>query len=286
MSPTQRIIRKIYLEARFMVHSMLQDTMVNMKWPDIQSKVQENAIVLIPIGVIEEHGPQLPLGTDIYTAHIKCMYIKDKLESNGHSPVIAPPFYWGVCQATGGFIGSFNIKKDTAKALMIDILESIASFGFKNTFGINAHGDIEQNVMLIESFREAVDKTKMNARYTFDQTLLHHYRLNGNEPFICPIKPQSINISQSKYPDVHGGDVETATMAKFYPSITDVEKAKTLEPVSIDDELIMKWLFGGFTKELSPNGYLGAPSDFESVDVEQCFRDVAERLSAAILNCI
>jgi creatinine amidohydrolase len=47
-----------------------KDTMVNMKWTDIQDYSNKKAIVLHPLGVIEEHGPHLCLGTDIYTAHI------------------------------------------------------------------------------------------------------------------------------------------------------------------------------------------------------------------------
>jgi creatinine amidohydrolase len=88
---------------------MFQDTMVNMRWPDIQAGVRKNALVLLPVGVIEEHGPQLCLGTDIYTAHIHCTFIKQRLEKAGLNVMIAPPFYWGICQSTGGFTGSFRV---------------------------------------------------------------------------------------------------------------------------------------------------------------------------------
>lgn len=88
---------------------------------------------------------------------------------------IAPPFYWGICQATGGFIGSFQVRKETAQALLFDIMASLAQFGFKDVYGINAHGDIEHNVALIEAFREANEKLGINARYTFSQTIMHHF---------------------------------------------------------------------------------------------------------------
>ena len=51
-----------------MMNGIFKDTMANMKWTEIQDFVDKNAIVLLPMGVIEEHGPQLCLGTDIYTA--------------------------------------------------------------------------------------------------------------------------------------------------------------------------------------------------------------------------
>ncbi len=269
-----------------MMDGIFKDTMVNMKWTDIQNLVTQNALVLLPLGVIEEHGPHLCLGTDIYIAHIQCMFIKEKLKEKGFEAAIAPPFYWGICQATGSFIGSFKSRQETVKAMLFDIMASLAEFGFKNIYGINAHGDIAHSVALIEAFKEVTEKLKINACYTFPQNKMHHYRLNGNEPYICPIKPQTIGVSSSKYLDVHGGDIETAIMHYFYPHLTDINKAKSLLPVTVGDDQIMTWLLGGHTKALSPEGYLGAPADFESVEILNNFHDIADRVSEGILNRI
>jgi creatinine amidohydrolase len=269
-----------------MLDGIFKDTMVNMKWTDIQYYADKNALVLLPLGVIEEHGPHLCLGTDIYIANIQCTFIKEKLEEKGYKVVIAPPFYWGICQATGSFIGSFKARKETVKALLFDIMASLADFGFKNVYGINAHGDIEHSIALIEAFKEVTEKLAINACYTFSQDIMHYYGLTGNEPYICPIKPQTIRISTSQYADVHGGDIETAAMHKFYPHLTDIEKAKSLPPVALGDDKIMTWLYGGHTKTLSPEGYLGAPAEFESVEVINNFNDIAYRVSEAILGHI
>jgi creatinine amidohydrolase len=269
-----------------MLDGMSQETMVNMKWVDIERYAHENAIVLLPLGVIEEHGPHLCLGTDIYTAHLQCVVLKEKLSENGIQSVIAPPFYWGICQATGGFIGSFQIRKETAKALLVDIISSLASFGFQNVFGINAHGDIEQNIMIIEAFREATERLRINARYVFSQEVMHHYGLSGEEPYLCPLKPQTVRVSSSRYQDVHGGDIETATMHQFYPHLVDADKAKSLPPTELGDDRIMSWLFGGHTKELSSDGYLGSPSDFENVDVIGNLKDLSSRIADAIAGRI
>jgi len=224
------------------------------------------------------------LGTDIYTAHVHCLYVKEKLEAEGRNVVIAPPFYWGICQSTGGFIGSFKIRKETAKALLLDILASLAEFGFKKVYGINAHGDIEHSVAIIEAFKEASENYKIMACYPFSQSLLPHYGLTGAESYICPVKPQAIRVSGSKPPDVHAGDIETATMHYFYPHLTDAEKAKSLPPVALGEDKIMDWLFGGHIKSLTTAGYIGAPADFEQVEVLKNIADIAERVSEAILE--
>jgi creatinine amidohydrolase len=233
--------------------------------------------------VLEEHGPHLCLGTDIYTAHLHCCLIQRQLAAAGKTVLIGPPFYWGICQSTGSFIGSFRVRKETAKALLVDILASLAEFGFTNIYGVNAHGDIEHNVALIEAFREAAETLHINASYAFPAAVMHHYGLTGAEPYICPVQPQAISVSQATAPDVHAGDIETATMHQFYPDLVDAQKARELPPTQLGDDQIMSWLWGGHTAELSPQGYLGAPADFESVEVLKNLQDIAGRTSAAIL---
>lgn len=257
--------------------------MMNMKWTDVQSAVDHESIVLLPIGVVEEHGPQLCLGTDIYTANVHCYYVKEQLQQHGVHVMIAPPFYWGICQATGSFIGSFRIRKETAKNLLGDILASLKDFGFTEVYGINAHGDIEQNIMLIEAFREASETLNLTARYCFQKDVMHHYGITGTEAFICPLEPQEIAVSTSEVPDVHAGDIETATMLRFYPELVDAELAKQLPPVQLGDDRIMEWLWGGKTRELSKDGYLGNPSKYESVDVMANIDDIAKRIVRGIL---
>lgn len=269
-----------------MSDAIFKDTMVNMKWIDIQYYADENAVVLLPLGVIEEHGPHLCLGTDIYIAHAQCLYVKQKLEKDGHKVAIAPPFYWGICQATGSFIGSFKIRKETAKALLFDIIASLDEFGYKKVYGISGHGDIEHNIAIIEAFKEVSEKLSINARYAFLRSVMHHYGLNGDEAYICPVEPQSVRINTSEYADVHGGDIETAVMYNLYPHLTDVKKAKSLKPVSLGEDKIMTWLLGGNTKNLSHQGYLGAPADYEGVEVPDYFNDIASRIYQSILKSI
>jgi creatinine amidohydrolase len=264
--------------------SPFKETLADLKWTDVQRLVQQNALVLLPLGVIEEHGPQLCLGTDIYTAHLHCLAVKEKLEQAGRTATIAPPFYWGICQSTGSFIGSFRIQKETARALLLDILTSLAEFGFRRIYGVNAHGDIEHQVAILEACKEAGEKLSIQASLLFPQHLIPLYGLKGDEPYICSLPPSDLQVSQSSYPDVHAGDIETATMQQYYPHLTDADIAKSLPPVTLGDDKIWSWLLGGQTRDLSPDGYLGSPADYESVAVIGNIEDIARRASEAILT--
>ena len=261
-------------------------TMADMSWPDIQRHADENAIVLLPMGVIEEHGPHLCLGTDIYTAHVYCLAVKEKLEEKGFTAVIAPPFYWGVCQTARGFIGSFNVRPETAKALLSDILASLKEFGFKWVFGVNAHGDVEHKMTAVNAFKDAWEQSGITACFPHDEFMEQFFGLSADEPYFYVIKPQEIVVSQAAVWDVHGGDIETATINEFYPRLADTEKAKSLPDVPLPDDKFEAWMFGNELKQLSPMGYLGSPSSFEGVDVARNVEDYANRISEGIMKRI
>lgn len=260
------------------------DNMIGMSWTAVAEAAERGAVVLLPLGVIEEHGPHLCLGTDIYTAQEYCARIAGKLRGHGKEVVIAPPFYWGICQSTRGFTGSFGIRMETAENLVVDILTSLTGYGFREIYGVNAHGDIEQNVLFMNGFRKAGEQTGTWPRYCFRKEILHHYGLNGGELFICPVEPSELTVSRSSEPDVHAGDIETAVIHHCFPECADTARAETLPAVSMEPDRVMEWLLGGKTREISPNGYLGNPALYGAVDVETHLNDVAERYVRAILG--
>jgi len=261
------------------------NTMADMKWPDIKQYADKNAIVLLPIGVIEEHGPHLCLATDTYTAHIYCLSVKQQLEKRGFSAIIAPPFYWGICQAGKGFIGSFNIRPETAKALLFDILTSLKDFGFKQIFGVNGHGDVEHKITAVKAFKDVCVRFKITACFPYDNFMTEFFGFSKDEPCFYEIRESDRCISKAEVPDVHAGDIETAMINTFYPNLVDTEKARALPGVSLGNNF-EAWMFGGQLKQLSPQGYLGSPAEYCGVNIAENVEDHTNRIVDAILTRI
>jgi creatinine amidohydrolase len=112
--------------------------------------------------------------------------------------------------------------------------------------------------------------------------MLHHLGIPDSEPYFYTISPKEIKASRAEVSDVHAGDMETATIYNFYPHLVDVEKAKSLPDVSLG-ERFEAWMFGGQLKEISPQGYLGSPSSYDSFDTARNVEDYAQRISDAII---
>jgi creatinine amidohydrolase len=223
-------------------YSIFHGTMADMTWPEVERAAKDGAIVLLPTGVIEEHGPHLRLGTDTYMAYLRCKLIRRELEKRGIKTIIAPPFYWGVNHATGAFPGSFSSRPETVKAVIYDILSSLKRWGFESVFVVNNHGDFYHNKAIIEGVKEAWAGTGIRARYISPINMggcigIYNasasggpgYGFTGNEAwmlFLPPIFPGPA----PQYCDIHAGNPETSATAFYFPQLVDFEMAKKLAP--------------------------------------------------------
>src|SRR5476649_2879198 len=84
-------------------YSIFHDTMADMTYPEIAEAAASGAAALWGLGVIEQHGPHLPL------AYAVLRRVKALLADRGIASLIVPPFFWGVNHVTGRFPGSFEI---------------------------------------------------------------------------------------------------------------------------------------------------------------------------------
>ncbi len=121
--------------------SIFTDTMVEMTWIEVKQSAADGAIILFPVGIIEAHGPHMDLSPDVYLAYLFCKYLKQTLAEKNIQSIIAPPYYWGISADLKKYPGTFSVRPETFKAMLVDIFTSLDSFGFKNVFICNSHGD-------------------------------------------------------------------------------------------------------------------------------------------------
>ena len=231
-------------------YSIFHQTMVEMPWLEIKKAAQDGAIVLLPIGIIEEHGPHMGLGADIYQAYFWSKLTRRALNVRGIQALIAPPYYWGINVSTASFPGSFTVRSDTMRAVLYDIHESLNRWGFKYVFSLNQHSDsIHYSVL-----SDALQKVRIEL---------------GIGAFLAtpdvPVFPGSSRLSQAT--DIHAGAYETAKMALEFPMDVNIDLARTLPP----------------SNSFQPLGYYGDPASFDLLNaneirkwVEDCGAATAE----------
>jgi len=222
-------------------YSIFKGTMVDMSWPEIKAAGEAGALVLLPMAVIEEHGPHMSLGSDAYLTYHYCMKLKEELETRQINAIVAPPIYWGIMQETetGAYPGSFTVQPATMKALIHDVLADLKRWGFTRVYPMNLHGDRLHQRTASEAMAEAKESLGLKIFGPED-------RDPKNRPTVSRFKsPDAFS------PDYHAGASETGEMVANFPREVNVEKAKTLKPQS------------GF----HPLGYVGDPANYQNANI-------------------
>ena len=126
---------------------------------------------------------------DIYISYLIAKLVKGRLETKGIQSLIAPPYYWGINKLTGCFPGSFSVRPETMKALLVDTLSSLKKWGVDYVFNINWHGEYSHNIAILEAVKEARAATGIKAYYILGDDEIGKYGLKGKEDYIIVRRP-------------------------------------------------------------------------------------------------
>lgn len=187
--------------------------------PEIGEAIRENAVVLLPIGQVEQHGPHLPVGTDAFIAEGIAKRVAAALE--GEIPVLVLPTLWATfsVDAVGEWPGLIKVRTRAVIDVVHDIVASLLRMGFRKVILMNAHGNNPE--LLQVALRELADE--------FDATpILANVWNFGAETF---------NQVRRSAPGgaVHACEYETSLMlAMGYP--VDMSKAPAGESLCFESE--------------------------------------------------
>lgn len=110
--------------------------MENMTVKLVREYLQRKQSIIIPIGVVEQHGYQLPLKTDALIAAGVARLIGERTDMLV-APVISTSF------SGGGLPGTINISPAVMSQVVSDTLVSLVSQGFRNIYLFLCHGGSE-----------------------------------------------------------------------------------------------------------------------------------------------
>ena len=132
------------------VHELAQLT-----WEEVRDLDRERAVVVLPVGAIEAHGPHLPLDTDIVIATAMARTGAQKLAARGHIVVILPALAYTAARFGAAFQGTLSISGITVTAVIVDLARSLSEQRFRLLALANAHLDPEHLTALNEAVKLA-----------------------------------------------------------------------------------------------------------------------------------
>src|SRR4030042_2385361 len=241
--------------------NIFEGTRAHLTYLQIEEAAREGPSVLFPTGVIEEHGPHLPLALDVYGSYLQSREVKSELERKGIKSLIAPPFYWGINVATGSFGGSFSCQEETMISVLFDAMSSLKKWGFDRVFFINHHMDGGHMKALNQAIQKAWEEIGMGIYLVIDQFFAKGLGPKADEPHLLIYQRLFLAGPPSRYLNIHAEGHETSFMWHYLPELVNEEVWKTLKPtdLSLDDFLV--WVKGGTeARKVTPQGYFGDPT--------------------------
>lgn len=103
------------------------------------SALAPDALVVIPVGTTEQHGPHLATGTDALIAAT----VAERAAAVASRPatiLLAPTLAYGASDHHLPFGGTLSLRTSTFQFVLRDLLASVASAGAKRVFVLNGHG--------------------------------------------------------------------------------------------------------------------------------------------------
>ena len=173
---------------------------------------KQETIVLIPLGALEQHGNQAPLGTDDIIAEAMVKYIREELEKEEEDfpMLIFPVIPVGLSTEHRNFCGSITFRPDTYYHLLYDISVSLAHHGFKKLAFLVCHGGNSPIVQVL-------------SRELRSELGISHFILSSGAFSHPDVKA---TVSEGNIWDFHGGEMETSMVMAVDESLVKLDTAE------------------------------------------------------------
>ncbi|MGA7217469.1 MAG: creatininase family protein [Candidatus Sulfotelmatobacter sp.] len=156
---------------------------------------------LLPFGILEKHGPHLPLGTDLLNVRYAALHAAGQ-----EYALVFPDYYFGQIAEARHEPGTVAYSRELQLALLQETTDEMARNGCKKVIIVNGHGG---NEYLLPYFAQTqLDKPHDYVVYVFDQRT-----------------PSTGGPQKKTSTDMHAGESETSKVMIARPDLVHIDRA-------------------------------------------------------------
>jgi len=121
------------------VHADVEVEWRKLRADQLREQARRNAIVIVPVGSLEQHGPHLPVEVDSVLGEALALRAARLIAA--HEPVLVLPMLWtGISEHHMSFGGTVTLDAAAFAAVIEGICRSLVRHGFKRIVLFNSHG--------------------------------------------------------------------------------------------------------------------------------------------------
>src|SRR5258707_6200419 len=123
------------------VSSVQSQSKLSAKWEELtaadfrQAIQQSKGTCLLPFGILEKHGPHLPLGTDLLNVRYAALHAAEQ-----EYAIVFPEYYFGQIAEAKHEPGTMAYSRTMQLALLQETADEMARNGCKKVLIVNGHG--------------------------------------------------------------------------------------------------------------------------------------------------
>jgi mycofactocin precursor peptide peptidase len=216
-------------------------------WPE----VVPGALLLVPVGSLEQHGPHLPLDTDTTIAAAVTQGVADRMAEQGVAASVAPPLALGSSGEHQSFPGTISIGTDVLHQVVVELVRSASTWAGRVVL-VNGHGGNT------EALAAAVEQLSAE----------------GHAVTWRPCRTESV--------DLHAGRTETSLLLHLRPDAVRLDRAEPGDTRPLT-EILLAMRAGGVAA-VSPNGVLGDPTGASADEGAEVLAAMVEEIATALLG--
>jgi creatinine amidohydrolase len=198
---------------------------------------QSQGVCVLPFGILEKHGPHMPLGTDLFNAR----YVTEKATEVEYA-VIYPAYYFGQIAEARQQPGTVSYSSHVQLDLLQETTDEMARNGCKKIIIVNSHGG---NLHLLPFFAQS----QLQSPHDY---VVYVYWWNHN-----PLGRPALHSPS----DGHAGEAETSDTMVSRPDLIHLDRAgqeshANLQRLKLPEDVFTGiWWYADF-----PNHYAGDAS--------------------------
>lgn len=209
--------------------------------PDfIQAIRQAQSTCVLPFGILEKHGPHLPIGTDLLDVRYATLHAAEQ-----EYTIVFPAYYFGQIAEAQHQPGTMSYSPDIQMRLLQETTDEMARNGCKKVLIVNGHGG---NESLLPYFAQS------------QLAKPHDYVVY----VLGLVEPPPGGPPKTDKLDMHGGESETSSMLIARPDLVHMDRAKQESGADLarlknlpENLYTGIWWYARFPEHYSGDGSLG-----------------------------
>jgi len=237
---------------------------------ELRERARQDAIVVLPVASIEQHGPHLPVEVDSMLGEEVAARTAAKVAAKGEQILVLPVLWTGLSEHHMSFGGTITLDNAAFGAVVEGVVRSVLRHGFRRIVLLNAHGGNEN------ALRHITDDLTPKLGVPIVQFT---YWYAAAVPIAKILETQG-GLS-------HACEAETSMMMAVRPELVAVDRiplAKANTTPSVDDVVgggVYRWRSVG---SRSASGVIGNPEAASAEKGERLFDAISTALANKLCN--